>query len=221
MIAYYILAALLTVTAALLIRAEFRFDKKQIYVFKPISSAILVITVLLSFFRDGQHVTGYTVSLCAGMLFCMGGDMALMFMDNKKAFRIGLALFLIGHLVYTAVFTVFSGFSGFDIVSGAVLCAAAAAIFIFLYPGLGDMKVPVLVYILVISLMMNRAVSTNWGSFFFRAQALCITLGAFLFYVSDVILAVNRFRMPMKYNRISLAFYYSGQMLIMVSAGLF
>jgi hypothetical protein len=69
--------------------------------------------------------------------------------------------------------------------------------------------------------MMNRAVSTFHGGFFNQGQAVMITLGAALFYVSDVILAVSRFRKRWRYNRISLAFYYGGQALLMLSAGFF
>jgi hypothetical protein len=48
-----------------------------------------------------------------------------------------------------------------------------------------------------------------------------IALGALLFYVSDVILALHRFRFSWKYGRINLAFYYAGQALIALSASFF
>jgi hypothetical protein len=41
-----------------------------------------------------------------------------------------------------------------------------------------------------------------------------VLVGAALFYISDVILAANRFWKPWEYNRISLGFYYGGQLLI-------
>jgi uncharacterized membrane protein YhhN len=44
-----------------------------------------------------------------------------------------------------------------------------------------------------------------------------VTAGSLLFYISDVILALNRFRFPMKYNRLSLIPYYAGQFMIAVS----
>ena len=45
-----------------------------------------------------------------------------------------------------------------------------------------------------------------------------VIIGALLFYASDLILAANRFWRPWQYNRISLGFYYSGQLLIALSA---
>ena len=50
---------------------------------------------------------------------------------------------------------------------------------------------------------------------------LMVLFGALLFYFSDVILAANKFWKPWRYNRISLVFYYSGQLLIALSAGYF
>jgi uncharacterized membrane protein YhhN len=106
-------------------------------------------------------------------------------------------------------------------ISGAVLLALALAIFLYLKPGLGEMKVPVVFYILIISFMVNRAVSVSFGDFFTPVQAIVIAAGAVLFYISDVILAAARFRTQWRYNRISLAFYYSGQACLALSAGMF
>jgi uncharacterized membrane protein YhhN len=218
---YWAPLALLAVSVVLLIRAEFAEDHARIRVFKPISSSLLVVILLLSFARPGQYRADYTLAMLAGMLLCFGGDMALMFQQNLKAFRAGLALFLLGHVVYSIVFAAAAGFRREDAASGAVLLALAVALYLYLRPGLGGMKAPVVFYIVVISFMMNRAVSTFHGGFFNRDQAVMITLGAALFYVSDVILAVSRFRKRWRYNRVSLAFYYGGQALLMLSAGFF
>jgi uncharacterized membrane protein YhhN len=48
-----------------------------------------------------------------------------------------------------------------------------------------------------------------------------VAAGALLFYFSDMILALNRFCIPFKYHRISLALYYSGQALITLTASYF
>ena len=87
--------------------------------------------------------------------------------------------------------------------------------------GLGSMKIPVIVYIVIISVMVVLAVSTFTGSAFTTGQAWLIFIGASLFYISDVILAANRFWKSFKYHRISLAFYYAGQCLIALAASHF
>ncbi len=69
--------------------------------------------------------------------------------------------------------------------------------------------------------MVSRAVSTLASPVFSSGQAVLIVIGAVLFYISDIILAAGRFWKPWKYHRISLAFYYSGQLSIALAASYF
>ncbi len=99
--------------------------------------------------------------------------------------------------------------------------ALAALIYLYLKPGLGKMQGPVLFYILAICFMVNRAVSTFFGAFFTTTQAWLIALGAILFWLSDLLLAVNRFRHPFRLERLGLYLYYGGQLLIALSPSYF
>jgi uncharacterized membrane protein YhhN len=211
----------MTVSVGFLLRAEFAGDDRGIRAFKPISSALMTAILLMSLLRGGSRAE-YTFALLPGMLLAFAGDMALMFQARSKAaFKAGLALFLACHLAYAAAFTAFAGFSAHDLASGLVLAAAAACVYLYLRPGLGEMKVPVLAYVLIISLMANRAVSAFFGAYFSPVQAALLATGAAFFYASDVVLAVHRFRRPWRYGRINLAFYYVGQVLIALSASFF
>jgi len=220
MLIYCLIIASLTLFVILLIRAQFAGNRKQIYIFKPLSTTLVIIIAVLSFFVPDKYNLNYTLVIILGLIFSFGGDIALMF-KSKRAFMIGLVLFLIAHVVYSIVFTVYSGFVKGDLISAVALIFLAIIIYFYLHPGLEKMKVPVLFYILVISFMMNRAISTSSGKFFSDTQAFLISVGAGLFYMSDLILAINKFRKPFKYHRISLAFYYSGQLLIALSTGFF
>ena len=80
---------------------------------------------------------------------------------------------------------------------------------------------PVILYMIVICVMVNRSASTLFGENFAWAQSLMITGGALAFWVSDIMLGLNRFGKPFSWNRVSLAFYYGGQALIALSASLF
>jgi uncharacterized membrane protein YhhN len=102
-----------------------------------------------------------------------------------------------------------------------LLLAAGAGFYTLLRPNLGSMRGPVIAYMVVISLMVNRAAATLVSPAFTPGQAAMILSGAVLFYLSDVMLAANRFWRPWRYNRISLAFYYGGQLLIALAAGYF
>ena len=103
----------------------------------------------------------------------------------------------------------------------SVLAATGVLFFMLIRSGLGKLKGSVIAYILIISLMVSRAFSTFFSPNFNQKQGLMIFFGALLFYLSDMILASNRFWRPWKYNRISLAFYYSGQLLLALAAGYF
>ena len=209
----------LVVTVTLLVRAEFKHQQQRVYYFKPISTLLVIAIALLSFLTPTAKPS-FTLWITVGLILSLGGDVALMFKSNR-AFLTGLVLFLLAHVVYTISFTVPNGFHFPDLVTGGVLLVLGAAIYSYLLPGLGSMKRPVILYILIICLMVNRAISTFFGDFFTRTQALLLTFGATLFWLSDLVLAINRFRHPLEANRLGLFLYYGGQLLIALSPSYF
>jgi uncharacterized membrane protein YhhN len=214
------LIPVLVVTVALLIRAEILGKQRQIYIFKPISTLLVIAVALLSLLGFGRNPT-YTICVTIGLLLSLGGDISLMFQENRKAFKIGLVLFLLAHITYTVAFALLGVFSTWDFLSAGILLVVGVGFFLLIRPNLGTMQGPVIAYIVVISVMVNQAGSTLVSPVFGASQALTILIGSILFYISDVILAANRFWKSWTYNRISLAFYYSGQLLIAMAAGCF
>jgi uncharacterized membrane protein YhhN len=145
---------------------------------------------------------------------------ALMF-EGKRAFTVGLGLFLLAHVAYTVVFSLLGRISILSLITALVLLGLNLGFYRLIHANLGTMRGPVIAYMLVISLMVIQAVSTLASPVFGQGQAVMIAVGAVLFYVSDIILAAARFWRPWKYDRISLAFYYSGQLLIALAASYF
>ncbi|MEN8242398.1 MAG: lysoplasmalogenase [Chloroflexota bacterium] len=217
--ALYLIPVLL-ITVVFLIRAELLKLRNQIFLLKPTATLLVIAVAALSFFEPNYNPT-CSIGVLIGLLLSLGGDIALLFQDNKEAFTIGLGLFLAAHIAYMVVFILLGQHSSWDLVSGAILLSAGFALFRLFAPNLGSMKVPVIAYIVIISLMVNQALATFSSPVFSNAQAWMIAGGALLFYISDVILAANRFWRPWKYQRISLAFYYSGQVLIALAASFF
>ena len=181
---------------------------------------MVIALALLSFLEPARN-PAYTAGILVGLLLSLGGDVALMFPDNRKAFTVGLGLFLMAHIAYTVVFLMVGRFSGADVLSAVLLLIAGVGFYTLIKPNLGTMRIPVIVYIVVISVMVNRAVSVLAGDAFSRPQGLMVVMGAVLFYVSDIMLAASRFWRLWRYNRISLAFYYSGQILFALTASYF
>jgi len=214
------LIPILVVVVFLLIRAEILKERKHIYILKPISTMMVIAVALLSFLEPA-NTPAYTAGILVGLLLSLGGDVALMFPDNHKAFTVGLGLFLMAHIAYTVVFLMVGRFSGADVLSAVLLLIAGVGFYTLIKPNLGTMRIPVIVYIVVISVMVNRAVAVLAGDAFSRTQGLMVVMGAVLFYVSDIMLAASRFWRLWRYNRISLAFYYSGQILFALTASFF
>lgn len=202
-----------------LIRAELAQRTRQIYTLKPLATLLVIAVALLSFWEPAYNRT-YSVGVLIGLLLSLGGDVALMFSD-RRAFMVGLGLFLLAHVAYAVTFTRLNGFKGPDVFTALVLLAAGVGFYTLIRRGLGSMKLPVIGYMLVISLMVNRAMAALWAPAFRNVQAWMIMVGAVLFYISDIMLALNRFWRPWKYTRLSLAFYYGGQVLIALSASYF
>jgi uncharacterized membrane protein YhhN len=214
------LALTLAVTVALLIRAEILGIKSQIYILKPASTLLVIAVALLSLNDPSRNMT-YSTGILVGLALCFGGDLALMFQDRRKPFMLGLVLFLLGHIAYTVAFTLLGRPSGWVLLSTLLLLAAGLGFYRLIAANLGSMRIPVILYFLVISLMVIQATSLLASPAISDFQAAMIIGGAILFYISDVMLAANRFWRPWKYNRTSLALYYGGQLLIAMAANHF
>lgn len=217
MTVYIIIAAVLALSTVLLISAEFRSEIRQRYIYKPLSAALMLSVILVSL--PGNARLSFAVMVLIGMLFCAAGDIALMF-ESNKAFSLGLALFLVGHIIYTATIIRFDGLLLENWFITVALIVLAIVMFLILVNGLGKMKIPVLLYMIAISVMVHSAAMTFYGDFFNTRQAIALTVGAALFYLSDVFLAIDRFKKPFRFNRISLSFYFGGQFLIAFSTAL-
>ena len=71
---------------------------------------------------------------------------------------------------------------------------------------------PVIVYGLVTSLMLYAAMSTISDHDWDIGAAFLVSVGAFLFWISDLMLAWNKFVSPLKFRRLLIvAAYHIGQ----------
>jgi len=189
-------------------------------ILKPLSTLLVITVALLSLLRP-VHSPTYTVGVTVGLVLSLGGDIALLFEEHRKAFAVGLGLFLLAHATYAVVFTLLGRVSPWDVLSIAVLLGVGAGFYVLIRSNLGRMTAPVIIYMLVISAMVSRAAATLVSFTFSAAQVAMILAGALLFYLSDGLLAANRFWKPWRYRRIGLAPYYAGQFLIALAASYF
>jgi uncharacterized membrane protein YhhN len=224
---------ILVVTLILLLRAEERvpMDERQIKLWKPLSTALVILVCLLSFTRSGEaYDATYTLLILGGLLFSMAGDVLLIFQANPRAFLAGLVAFLLAHLFYIAAFVYVQsslelGTNGAGEAGVAIaLLLVGGGVYRYLSPGLGQMRGPVIAYIVVISVMVHRASAVALVYAGAATQPILMVLGALLFYLSDAILAVNKFRFEGQLPRgrsWNLMTYYTGQLLLALSASFF
>ena len=141
-----------------------------------------------------------------------------------------MVAFLLAHVLYIVAFvslqagTLETANLPGEIVTAILLFIIAGLVYRYLSPGLGKMRAPVIAYMVVISLMVHRAVAVALVHPDAPIQPLLIVLGAVLFYISDAILAANKFRLGgrMPHYRVwNLSTYYTGQLLIALSASFF
>ncbi|MGD8554822.1 MAG: lysoplasmalogenase [Anaerolineales bacterium] len=207
-----LLTLLVVVFGGLTIRAEYLGPRLQVYIFKPLTTIlILVIAVLVG--RSSTSIYKYLIF--AGLVFSLAGDVFLMLPSDQ--FIAGLVSFLIAQLLYIAAFTTGKGFS-FNWLSAIPFLVYGIVIYVVLSPHLGSMRLPVIVYMLAILTMAWQGWE-RWSTLSEKAALLGFA-GAALFVISDSILAINRFRGEFASARaLTLTTYYAAQWLIALSIG--
>jgi len=208
-----LILTLFTVISALLhIRAEYRGPRKHVYIFKPLTTILILLNAVQLGWADSSL---HKYAILAGLIFSLAGDVFLMLPSDR--FIAGLVSFLTGHIFYIVAFTSGTGFS-FSLLSLLPFAIYGAAMFSILAPHTGKMKLPVSAYIAVILVMAWQACA-RWGQTR-GTGALLAFLGASLFVISDSVLALDRFRGKFKAARLlTLVTYFSAQWLIALSLG--
>ena len=114
-----------------------------------------------------------------------------MFQNNSSNFFIGgLAAFLTAHIFYSILFNTIRDRQKKPFAFISILLIYAVVLFSLFQDNLGEMLIPVLLYILVILIMATMAFlrkniiksSYNW-----------VLLGAIIFMLSDSTIAINKF----------------------------
>jgi uncharacterized membrane protein YhhN len=191
-------------------------DRIPLFVVKSGLSLLFVVAALL----QSHPVPDYYHYLSAGLIFCLIGD-ACLALPQKKAFMAGLVVFWVGHVLYIFSFSSLTQIDHWISPWLFVIICMSALIFLWLRPHLKSMLVPVLFYILVITVMVSGAWAVFWKSSFQTSARVFILLGSLCFYFSDVFVARNKFIKEEYRNRlVGLPLYYAGQFMLAFSVGL-
>jgi uncharacterized membrane protein YhhN len=158
--------------------------------------------------------------LLLGLIFCLGGDVFLA-LTQEKMFLLGLISFLTGHVFYTICFFYAADTSQWTWIGCLAGLLVSGLVLSWLRPHLGSMLMPVIAYIIVITVMVVGAWTVLGDTSLNLAGRLLVFIGAASFYFSDLFVARDRFLKSEFANRlIGLPMYYLGQFLLAFSVGL-
>ena len=188
------------------------------YIIKP----MIVIWLMLYFLSQTVSInSGLKKWILAALFFSWTGDVLLLFQQNNSIFfLLGLSAFLIAHIFYIVFF---NSVRIKENVRGNVLLLLLVAIYYgslitLLYSHLGGMKLPVLLYGVVISCMFMLAM--HMLSIKNKAAGKWMMTGALLFVISDSLLAVNKFYYPFEIAAIVIMLTYGLAQLFIVEGAI-
>lgn len=169
---------------------------------KPIPVLILAILLISQ--------KGYKKFIFGGFVFSVLGDILLELPYDLFVF--GLGAFFVAHIFYIIAFTKRSKKK--EIFALLILLLIGTVIFFILYKNLGDMKISVAAYMIVILTMVWRA----WAQKSVDKRAMLAFIGAVSFLVSDANIAFNKFCCPYaSADWVIMILYWLGQYLIFYS----
>jgi uncharacterized membrane protein YhhN len=182
------------------------------YITKP-----AVMISLFAWLLTSVGLNGALLWFGLGILLSLVGDVLLM-ISLDKLFLAGLAAFLLAHMAYVIGFNIpLPVFSAWGIILAVMVGLGGTRVIRRILDSLAAkgqyrMRMPIIVYSAVVSLMllsaMMKLMDFTWGA----GASVLVSLGAFLFYISDIILAWNKFVSPIQNGRIyNIAAYHLGQ----------
>jgi uncharacterized membrane protein YhhN len=157
------------------------------YTLQPLHKAapILLLATLSCLLSTGRLRLWLTMAL----LFSATGDLFLA-STIENSFIFGLLSFAIAHLCYAVGFWPWCRWSNKALLKALPLIVILIVVLLLVLPHTAELRLPVLVYMGIISLMAVLAI-------FSQVQPRYLLIGAFLFVISDSLIAVNKFVIPL------------------------
>jgi uncharacterized membrane protein YhhN len=183
-----------------------------------LKASVIPVLIIIFAINARPSINGIQFLMVAGLFFSLIGDIILEFtLRNGNMFIIGLASFLIAHVMYFMLFFLTPGrniiFNKRIILLLPVILYGSGILY-FLYNDLNDMRIPVIIYTVIILIMLsgaiNRMEKVNKSSFYL------VLTGAILFVISDSAIAVNKFSFAFAYSSIIIMSTYAAAQLLIV-----
>jgi uncharacterized membrane protein YhhN len=196
--------------------SAYRFPGLPAYISKVLIIPVLALLLIVNIRQDRNSTH---VLFLAALLFSWAGDILLETkIPHGSLFVPGLIAFLLAHIMYITVFVSTPG-SGTSRINPALqlipLVLYGILLLIVLNKDLGSMKIPVIIYSLVILTMVYTAAG-RYGKA--EPQSYWLVLaGAILFLISDSALAINKFSYPFRLSSLVVMSTYAAAQLLIVA----
>ena len=196
----------------------FEADSRLESIFYCIVKCLPVISLMFFVLLHGMSLSeiyAYSRKILIGLMFSCLGD-AFLVWKNAGYFTHGLAMFAIAQVMYCWAF----GLRPLALRTGSVCALLGVLVYLFILPGLHGIMVYLGgAYIFLICCMAWRAIArVKFLNDQWTWTGLCSSGGAVLFLISDLVIAVNKFRFELPYShQLIMATYYAAQLGIAVS----
>ncbi|MFC1669100.1 lysoplasmalogenase [Spirochaetota bacterium] len=188
--------------SVLFLLLQFFFNK---YPGSFIIKVIPILSLSILIIKNVRGIQGKLV--LTGLLFSAAGDITLE-IDRVNYFIPGLIFFLTAHIFYIIAFIRKFKFSRKRLPAAVTILIYSGILAYILRDIRKDRIIPVMFYLLVISVMALTALFVSTGN-------LIILMGALIFMISDTIIAVNQFLNPIPHSTLyNISLYYIAQLMI-------
>ena len=167
----------------------------EVYDFHMILKPLIMASAICFLIRFLNHIPFYKTMLLAFLLAWLGDILLLGQAIDELFFVGGLAAFLLSHIAYIyyfkkSAYRKIASYTGIPILQLAVVLIAAS-LYLLMYSNLGELWIPVLLYVITIATMgvtaLGRYARVNMDTFSYTV------IGAFVFILSDSIIGYNKF----------------------------
>lgn len=185
-----------------------------------IIKALIIPVLMILFLKNLNPLINRSHSfMFAGLFFSWAGDVILEFSQtNGNMFIFGLACFLLAHIMYFTVFIITPGNN--CILTNRIYLLIPVIVYgiglvFYLYDDLNNMRLPVIIYAIVILSMLTGAI--NRKEKVKKVSYYLVLAGAILFVISDSAIAVDKFSFHFESSHIVImSTYIVAQYLIVV-----
>ena len=166
------------------------------------------------FKNENNKYRKFAIFMLVGLVFAFGGDVML-----EIVFELGAGLFAIGHVFYFIAYCTLIKFRWLDLIPAFIIIIPVVLFIVFspLFDFGGMlMEMVVIIYAIIISFMVDKAISNLIQNR--NYLNIIIMIGSFLFMFSDFMLLFSNFaKVSRVFGVLCLSTYYPGQIVLAIA----